>query len=141
MRYNCLGKRVVKQNERLKSEVSKLVHDVVKECEIKISELKLELDKADQSLKDTEAFYDKSDVLQKHFQDKISSIKSKKDKLEEEIRENKAKITQMNNLNDEVLKILKQLDDDVKNYAREVADFREEICKEKKRTFESNQRS
>ena len=106
--------------------------EVVKSCETKISKLNLELNKADQSLKDTEAFYEKDETLQQHFQDKISSIKSKKDKLEEEIFENKARITQMNNFNDEVLKILKQLDDDVKEYVREVAAFREEITKEKK---------
>ena len=78
-------KIVVKQNERIKSEVNKLVKEVVKSCETKISKLNLELNKADQSLKDTEAFYEKDETLQQHFQDKISSIKSKKEKLEEEI--------------------------------------------------------
>ena len=103
--------------------------EVVKSCETKISKLNLELNKADQSLKDTEAFYEKDETLQKHFQNKISSIKSKKDKLEEEIFENKARIKQMNNFNDEVLRILKQLNDDVKKYIHEVAAFREEITK------------
>ena len=114
MLYNFSGKLVVKQNERVKSEVSKLVQDVVKECKIKISTLKIELENADQSLKETESFYEKDEVLKKYLQDKISSIKSKKDKLKEEIFENKARITQMNNFSEEVLRILTQLDDDVK---------------------------
>ena len=131
MLYNFSGKLVVKQNERIKSEISKLVQDVIKECKITITKLKKELEKADQSLKETESFYQKDEVMKKLFQDKISSIKSKKDKLEVEIFENKARITQMNNFNDEVLRILKQLDDDVKKYVKEVAAFREEITKEK----------
>ena len=98
---------------------------------MKISKLKSDLNKADQSLNYTEAFYEKDEILQKHFKDKILSIKSKKEKLEEQIIENKVRITQMNNFNDEVLKILKQLDNNVKKYVQEVAVFREEITKER----------
>ena len=98
---------------------------------MKISKLKSELDKADESLKDTTSFYEKNKALQTDFQNKIAEIKQTKDILEEKIFENKARITQMNNFNNEVLNILKKLDDDVKTYVREVASLREDICKEK----------
>ena len=71
---------------------------------MKISKLKSELDKADESLKDTTSFYEKNKDLQMDFQNKISQIKQTKDRLEEKIFENKARITQMNNFNNEVFK-------------------------------------
>ena len=119
------------QHEKVSSSVSKLVNEVISDCEYKISKLKEELTNANKTLEETEAMYQKDRVLHKQFENKIRLIKTKRENLEEEINNNKAKITQMNNFNEEVLRILKSLDEDIKTYVQDIADLKKEINDEK----------
>ena len=119
------------QHEKVSSSVNKLVNEVISDCKDKITNLKEELTKANKTLEETEAMYQKDRVLHKQFENKIRLIKTKRENLEEEINKNKAKITQMNNFNEEVLRILKSLDEDIKTYVQDIADLKKEMNDEK----------
>ena len=108
-----------------------LVKNIVKEYNEKIKEIQDELNGANKVLEETENKYKQSNFKNVSLEIKIESHKAQQDCLKKEIVEYEVKISKVNEFNEEVMKILEKLKNDVKDHTKNVEDLIKKFDEEK----------
>ena len=108
-----------------------LVKNIVKEYNEKIKEIQDELNGANKVLEETENKYKQSNFKNVSLEIKIESHKAQQDCLKKEIVEYEVKISKVTEFNEEVMKILEKLKNDVKDHTKNVEDLIKQFDEEK----------